>query len=560
MNPNDRQQRLGRRAPPPLVGYGLPIMAGLLALALYASTAAPWLTWAHDGADGGDLITAAMRGGVPHPGGYPTYCLLARLFALLPLGNIARRFTLFSATAAAATVPPVYLCGRHILREVGDDDVAHLGGNESTGAPWHSSGGHTGPPPQQCARVWLQPLIATGIALMWASGHTLWSQAIITEVYALWMLFVAASLYLALHEALLARPWAWALLGGLLGLGSGAHLTTLLMLPGLTVLLWPHITKRRLVSLALGVALGGCVYLYLPWAARRNPLTNWGDPRTWRGFWWLVSGQPYRQYLLGVPLAFLPARLGAWLKLWGQQYTWLGVLASLLGLWTWIAEGRHRQALGTGLIGLVALAHALTYDTADSYVYLLPFYLVSILWMATGFLALLRALFASTRGGERLGLAVGVFVLVGIPLWSLHRHYAALDLHHDDEVASWVDATLQQLPPSSLLITGQDGHTFALDYVQWVEGRRPDVWVVDGELLPYPWYRAQLGRRYSDLALSSPQLTLPQLVADALAERPVYLASPRPELEAHYCVTQRGTLYQLSDCRTPNGDATRTPP
>ena len=79
----------------------LPLLAGALALGLYASTAAPWLTWEHAGADGGDLITAAITGGVPHPSGYPTYCLLGRLYALLPLGSSARRLNLFSATAAA---------------------------------------------------------------------------------------------------------------------------------------------------------------------------------------------------------------------------------------------------------------------------------------------------------------------------------------------------------------------------------------------------------------------------------------------------------------------------
>jgi hypothetical protein len=88
------------------------LVAGGLALLLYVRTAAPGLTWAHDGADGGDLIAAAMNWGVPHPSGYPTYCLLARLFALLPLGSIARRFNLFSSASAALAVSVLYLCAR----------------------------------------------------------------------------------------------------------------------------------------------------------------------------------------------------------------------------------------------------------------------------------------------------------------------------------------------------------------------------------------------------------------------------------------------------------------
>ena len=65
----------------------LPLAILALSLSMvYWRTLAPGLTWANDGADGGDLITAAATGGVPHPGGYPLYILLARLFQFLPAG------------------------------------------------------------------------------------------------------------------------------------------------------------------------------------------------------------------------------------------------------------------------------------------------------------------------------------------------------------------------------------------------------------------------------------------------------------------------------------------
>jgi hypothetical protein len=58
-----------------------------LALAGYALTLAPGLTWAHDGADGGDFATALATGGIAHPPGYPTYLLAAAPAAALPVGN-----------------------------------------------------------------------------------------------------------------------------------------------------------------------------------------------------------------------------------------------------------------------------------------------------------------------------------------------------------------------------------------------------------------------------------------------------------------------------------------
>ena len=82
-----------------------PLLASLAAFALpllvYLLTLPPGITWAHHGADAGDLITAACTLGVPHPSGYPAYTLLGWLVCQIPLGNIAWRFNLLSAVGAA---------------------------------------------------------------------------------------------------------------------------------------------------------------------------------------------------------------------------------------------------------------------------------------------------------------------------------------------------------------------------------------------------------------------------------------------------------------------------
>ena len=86
----------------------LPIVLFLSLLTVYGMTLAPGLTWANSGADGGDLITAAATGGVPHPTGYPVYLLLARAFQFLPIGSLAFRTNLLSALAAATASLLVY--------------------------------------------------------------------------------------------------------------------------------------------------------------------------------------------------------------------------------------------------------------------------------------------------------------------------------------------------------------------------------------------------------------------------------------------------------------------
>ncbi|MEZ4638589.1 MAG: DUF2723 domain-containing protein [Caldilineaceae bacterium] len=69
---------------------------GGVGLSLYIFSMAPGLTWANFGADGSELLAAAVTNGVPHPPGYPLYTLLLQgwlaLWAfLLPNSDLAWR-------------------------------------------------------------------------------------------------------------------------------------------------------------------------------------------------------------------------------------------------------------------------------------------------------------------------------------------------------------------------------------------------------------------------------------------------------------------------------------
>ena len=91
-------------------------VAGSLALLIYLLTLAPDLTLSNFGSDGGELITAAVTLGIPHPPGYPTYVLMGKLFSLLPVGTIAWRFNFFSAVAAATAAGFVSATSHEALR------------------------------------------------------------------------------------------------------------------------------------------------------------------------------------------------------------------------------------------------------------------------------------------------------------------------------------------------------------------------------------------------------------------------------------------------------------
>src|SRR6185503_17400530 len=57
----------------------------------------------------GENVTAVVLLGVPHPPGFPLFCLLGKIFTLIvPIGNVAYRVNLFSAVCGAAASAMLY--------------------------------------------------------------------------------------------------------------------------------------------------------------------------------------------------------------------------------------------------------------------------------------------------------------------------------------------------------------------------------------------------------------------------------------------------------------------
>ncbi|HEX9115749.1 MAG TPA: DUF2723 domain-containing protein, partial [Anaerolineae bacterium] len=358
------------RVPP---AAGPAVAAGGIAAALYLRTLAPGLTWAHAGADGGDLLAAALTAGVPHPPGYPFYELLLRLALYLrPASDPGQTGNLISALAAATAVALLADLARRAL------------------------------PPRPA-----RPFLAVLAALAWAASPAFWSQAVITEVYALNALAVVAVSWLLWRwreaASAAAKPGAGpdrrvgifpALAGLALGLGLGNHLTLALLLPAVAV--WLAGNRRLLaatprwarLAAGLGLLAGLSSYLYLPWAAAGRPPIDWGVPRSAEGFVWLVTAAPYRALVFGLPPGRAWARLVALAGEALQQFWPWGAVLAGYGLWR--LDGRdHAWWRFTGLSALVFSLYALGYNTADSYVYLIPAWAMATLWLAEGLNGLL---------------------------------------------------------------------------------------------------------------------------------------------------------------------------
>ena len=264
--------------------YTVPLFLGIL----YWHTLAPGLTWAFDSADGGDLITATITGGVPHPTGYPTYLILASLFLKIPFGSLAFRTNLFSLVCTVIAAFVVY----QIVRSEN--------GNISS---------------------------ALIVSLSFGVFPLIWSQAIITEVNALNGLLIALILFFVLRRN--SHPVIDMLVGAILGLGIGNHLTTIFMLPFLfgDCLTLGRVTapenkwisntplvrqSLRITRRLAGLGLGLSVYLIIPFRAHTDAPVNWGNATTWNQFVWLVTGQMYQSRLQDWNAAYLYKGVQVW--------------------------------------------------------------------------------------------------------------------------------------------------------------------------------------------------------------------------------------------------------
>jgi hypothetical protein len=470
-----------------------------LAFLMYLLTLAPGLTFANSGTDGGDLIAAARTLGVPHPSGYPTYTLLAWLFTHLPIGVIAYRVNLLSAVSAAVAVGLVLWVERRESGAAGQ-------------------------------RV----LISTATALSLAFSSLFWSQAVISEVYALLVLFSAGLVLLLTRWRAGGKDRLLYFAAFTLGLGLGNHLTLVFSVPAALFLLWP---KRRrwfrarilLPCIALFL-LGLSVYLYLPLAAQHRPPVNWGNPQTWKGFLWVVTARQYQPFAFRLEPAAMPGRALAWAGILGDQFGWWGLAIVLVGAWGCWQRDRPFAVFSLAWIFLMGV-YAFLYNTGDSHVYLSPAVMLMAFWWGEGVRQVLR-LAQPQRREWRKWTSV---VILMLPVVSLALHWRAVRPDDDWQAHAFVYQVMDAVEPQSVILVRADGPTFALWYGLYAEEVRSDIAVINGPLLAYYWYRDNMRHLYPYLILNEPGPdveSFDDLVYDLVASngsRTVYAVDPKDE-------------------------------
>ena len=325
-----------------------PVYAALTAIAaflLYHATLLPGF----DFGDTGSFQTAVSTPLITPRDGYPLYFAIGKLAVWLTRAEPARALNLASAVEAAVA------CGLVALV------AAELSGIAAAGA---------------------------AAALLLATSYTFWSQAVIAEVYALHIAFVAGSTLLLLRWS--NRPTTARLTAffAVYALGFGNHLSMILLLPAFTIFLmlsaphgWRSMFAWRIVGLALACAAAGA--LQYAWNVRTMwllPNPPGGLAEALQRFWFDVTKSDWRDTMvMTVPRALLGDRAAMYWFDVRQQFGIAGPLVAAAGLAALAAANWRRAVLVAGLFAVNA-AFAFGYNVGDTHVFYLPSHaLVAIL-------------------------------------------------------------------------------------------------------------------------------------------------------------------------------------
>ena len=501
-----------------------PFLGAVATLLLVIPTLAPGLISQAAG-DSAEFQTVSWVLGTAHPTGYPSYVILGFVFThLLPFGDPAFRMNLLQAMLAAGAVAGTvaviqHLTGMRWIALATGLLLLIMPGWSAVQASFPGSG-FTSTPVFWRLSTYADPhmfhlALATLIILLllvWERRRT-GDDPDVRSRADRWLV-AAACVY---------------------GVALANHSLTMMLAPGIALFVLavaPGIILKWRVILTCVVVLAGTAILFwleLPIRAAMHAPLVYAHPDTWNGFMYVITGQQFG----GIPPTIGDDLQQKYAQVMALMSSWLGPLSYLaaIGLGT-SAIRRPRYVLLALLAAAMTAGFAAAYSNSDLERYFLVPVFVAFTFVGLGLadivsLGVWLAEFVASRsfrpapppGGvpaheDRLGpqfepevepsgrsswqttVLLGVEVLVAIAVVSasltlvVDRQHVP-DATHPGGVSqadqtyreTWMRAVLASpeqggLPANSVIVSNWFDST-TLWYGQLVEGRRPDVLIVD---------------------------------------------------------------------------------
>jgi hypothetical protein len=426
--------------------------------------------------DAGELAASQYSLGISHPSGYPLFNLLGFVWSKIPIGSVIFRLNLLCAIWVALAnffmVKTTFL----VLK------------NTPLSAPGNKTGAKKGEKITADNHPLLQILAAVSGILILAFCKTWWVQSAGVEVYSLHVALLALFFFIFIKTYYLPAPGKknWLMVGLVLGLCFTNHLTSILILPGVIILYFLKMKFNR-ESLVTGLILAGgftlvfvLLYGFMMMRAAASPLANFGNPYNMEYLQRHITGWQFKSFVGGKNDS-----VANFFTYFTNQTGVVGLLLFLTGL-VFVFMKNSRMGIFWGLHLLCTVIYISQYNIHDIENYFLLGYMSMAVLMSLG----LYGLFTLIKGIEN---NKAIYLIVLLPALPMALNYTRADqskLHYIDEYSV---AALNSVEDNAIILSREwDVFVSPMYYYHLVEKRRPDVLILDKELLRRSWFYNQI--------------------------------------------------------------------
>ena len=457
--------------------------------------------------DSGELATVQATLGIAHPTGYPLFTMLGYLFSLIPftfskiyqLNLLAAIWCSLGAGLFAYTskmlLDNLDVFGNNLKYKVRSEKTRKKEVKKQKPAA-ETKGQIPG------SKKYLTSVLG---GLILAFDKTYWVQSASVEVYSLQIFLFLLIIFFALRAYIggddparinFNNKWLWLAFG--LALGFSNHMTTLFLIPGIAYL---YLNKNRFskksfagigIMLLVFIPLLAAIYLYLPVRASQNPVLDWGNPTNLSRFFRHVEANQYTVWMFSSAGSAVH-QLNYYISNLPDEFK-ISLFICAVGFFT--AFIRARKLFVFILITfLFTILYAVNYDIKDIDSYFVLSYISLSFFGVFGIVQLFSLLKA--RKYKYLLPAGFIMLFIGIQACLNFNQVNQSDVYTFEDYTKDV---LNSCSRNSVLISYQWDYLVSPSYYfQYVDKYRPDVTIVDKELLRRSWYYKQTANNHPRL-------------------------------------------------------------
>lgn len=422
----------------------VPALIFVLFFSLYAYTSAPTV---YTG-DSGEISAAAHSLGLAHSTGFPLYLITGHLATkLFPHADPAFVLNLYSAFLVSMGLVFVFFTLRNIR---------------------------------------LQKIPTAFATSILGLGQTLWFHTGMADVYALAFLLASILMYTFTswtHTKELRCVFGYI---GIWSLSLGTHvLMTIMVIPLIPMI--PYIFKKRtyIGACFLLFILPFVQYLYLFIAYRRNSIVTLGNITNLPHFLSYITQRDYANKISSRNGEQIALFLKKVVTLFSSEFTILFFIAILIGFILLYRRNRSFSVLIASIVTANILMMFFYGNNTDISV-LFRYFFLSYLALIIPLAYFLQVLFLKFKQKNWNIPFLIVLISLGL-LLEFHLAWKLDNRHTNYVISDFAMNILKTAEPNSIVLSVGDPVTGPLWYLQSI-GVRPDVTVIDTNLLNFDWY------------------------------------------------------------------------